>query len=168
MPWKHGRELRSSVFVSSLYASQICLVEISVIVIRMVAKVLNTRVASSGVTVPYFPKDSSTGSQVCTSMNSPSRMTGIPGSPSVTFDRMSSPSTQKGPIVDSGVRRHDGLSDDDSAACERKERRDLATAPGLETPRYDFKMAVRRAAARASMPLRLIRSGHRASFCLAS
>jgi hypothetical protein len=55
--WKHGCELSRSVFVSSLYASKICLVEIRVILVGVVAEVLNTGVASGGVTAPDFPED---------------------------------------------------------------------------------------------------------------
>jgi hypothetical protein len=53
---KYGNELSSSVFVGSLYASEVRLIKIRAIVI-VVAEVLNTRVASRGVTAPDFPKD---------------------------------------------------------------------------------------------------------------
>jgi hypothetical protein len=52
---KYGNKLSSSVFISSLYASKICLAEIRVMAIVVVAEVFNTRVASGGIAVPYFP-----------------------------------------------------------------------------------------------------------------
>ena len=55
--WENSCELGSSVFVSSLDASKICLVEIRIILVGAMAEVLNTGVASGGVTAPDFPKD---------------------------------------------------------------------------------------------------------------